>query len=52
MSQEILTYFMSINIPIQEIYGMSETAGVCVRERDRERVRERERKRERVCVGV
>ena len=27
MSQETLTYFMSVNIPIHEIYGMSETTG-------------------------
>lgn len=27
MSQETLTYFMSIDIPIQELYGMSETSG-------------------------
>lgn len=28
MSEEVSKYFMSINIPIHEIYGMSETAGV------------------------
>jgi long-chain-fatty-acid--CoA ligase ACSBG len=27
MAQETLTYFMSVNIPVQEIYGMSETSG-------------------------
>ena len=27
MAQETLTYFMSINIPVHEIYGMSETTG-------------------------
>lgn len=27
MSQETLTYFMSVNIPVHEIYGMSETSG-------------------------
>ena len=39
MAQETLTYFMSVNIPVQEIYGMSETAGVLcegVREGGRE----------------
>lgn len=27
ISQDTLTYFMSVNIPIHEIYGMSETTG-------------------------
>ena len=31
MSQDTLSYFMSIDIPVLELYGMSETSGVCVR---------------------
>ena len=26
-NEETLTYFMSVNIPLHEIYGMSETTG-------------------------
>lgn len=29
ISQETLTYFMSVNLPIYELYGMTESCGTC-----------------------
>ena len=29
-NEDTLTYFMSVNIPLYEIYGMSETTGIYV----------------------